>query len=231
MVKSSPFEAVHEQLGARFGEFDGWRLPEHYGDVALEHLALREGCAAFDLSSFGRFQVRGADAGALLGACFGPQADITEPGRGVFVDSVRIYRTDKDFLVYCHPGRRGDLAERFAAHAAVLADVNVEDITEKTAMMGIYGPRSVEAIGKILPFNVGDLEPGGVRNLNLFMMRIVLLRGSWLGVDGMEMMCPVGAASMAAGALAKYHRRENIVPGGMRCFEAVRTESPDTATE
>lgn len=65
MAKVSPFETVHKQLGARFGEFDGWTLPADFGDVQVETEALRSHCAVVDLSSFGRLSIKGSGAAAF----------------------------------------------------------------------------------------------------------------------------------------------------------------------
>ena len=40
MARPSPFQVVHEKMGARFAEYDGWRLPKDYGDTAAERQAL-----------------------------------------------------------------------------------------------------------------------------------------------------------------------------------------------
>ena len=47
------------------------------------------------------------------------------------------------------------------------------------------------------------------------MMSITVIRGSWLGTEGFEIMCPKSACSMAAMAVGKYRDRENIIAGGM----------------
>ncbi len=66
MSKSSPFESVHERLGANFGEYNGWRLPSDFGDVAAESESLYSNCAAFDLCSFGKIIVKGRNASELI---------------------------------------------------------------------------------------------------------------------------------------------------------------------
>jgi glycine cleavage system aminomethyltransferase T len=59
----------------------------------------------------------------------------------------------------------------------------------------------------------------------VFFMQITAIRGSWLGVDGVEVFAGTGACKIAAGAIEKYHKREHIVPAGMECLEIALTEA------
>jgi aminomethyltransferase len=69
------------------------------------------------------------------------------------------------------------------------------------------------------------MEPQSVKNLSIFMMTITVLRGSWLGVDGIEIFGGATACKLAAGAIEKYHKREHITPAGMECLEIAATEA------
>lgn len=60
---------------------------------------------------------------------------------------------------------------------------------------------------------------------SFFMISVTIIRGSWAGVDGIELLCPVSAASLAAGAVAKYRDRENIVSAGADCLNAAMIEA------
>ena len=81
MLKKSPFEAVHRQLDARFGEYAGWSLPADYGDSQAEAKAIAEHCALVDLSSFGRIYLQGDSVKELLNGVF------TEKSGNFAVDS------------------------------------------------------------------------------------------------------------------------------------------------
>jgi glycine cleavage system aminomethyltransferase T len=50
------------------------------------------------------------------------------------------------------------------------------------------------------------------------MISVTALRGGWAGSDGLELICPTSAAGLAAGAIAKYHKQQNITPAGMDCL-------------
>ena len=229
MAKSSPFEVIYERLGANFSEYDGWRLPKDFGDAAAERKGLLEGSASFDLSSFGRIRVTGAGGWGLLDrllAGSGEEMEIDkwawsvicrESGGGYVV---RLVRTNKGYTVFTMPAETQSVLSLLKTGAGdESGGVKIVDITEQTALMGIYGPKAVEAVDRILPFDVSKIEPFCVLSMSVFMMKITIIRGSWVGLDGLELLCPASAAVMAAGAVAKYHKQAGIVPAGMFCLQ------------
>ena len=77
MSLSSPFEAVHQRMGANFSEYDGWRLPKEFGDPAAERAALEKRLVERALPALARqnFEVFCDEVGELqsrMGAYFAP---------------------------------------------------------------------------------------------------------------------------------------------------------------
>ncbi len=213
-------------MGANFAEYDGWRLPKDFGDPVAERAALENGCAAFDLSSFGRIAVKGDGAEQAVGDLVGNQTPLPADGRWVWagptaVDKrLRIGRVKGGYLVVTPPQQHQEVlaAVQSSAKEKQLTGLSIADLTEKTAMLGIYGPRAAEAVNNILPFDISAIEPASVTVMSFFMISITIIRGAWTGADGIELICPASAAPMAAGAVAKYHARQNITPAGMDCL-------------
>ena len=222
MPQSSPFEIVHKRMGANFGEYDGWSLPKDFGDPAAEDKALAESVAAFDLSSFGRITVKGAGGDELIAGLI-KAGEAPDEGSWVcagFDDAggknLRIGKIKGNYLVLTRPPMRQGIFEKMQGDAD--GNVLVTDVTDKTAMLGMYGPRAVVAVNNILPFDLSGIEPESITIMTFFMISITIIRGSWTGADGLEVMCPIQAAAMAASAMAKYHDRENITAAGMDCL-------------
>jgi len=217
---------IHNRMNANFAEYDGWSLPKDFGNPSAETEALHNGCAAFDLSSFGRITLKG-DASHQLLASLVPSAALPAEGKWLWADfdskhpsSLRIAKVNGNFLILTLPRIRQRVLEAAGqiADQTPINNVLITDITEKTGMLGIYGPRAVEAVNNVLPFDVSAISEEEITNMSFFMISITILRGAWTGGDGMELLCPVSAAAMAAGALAKYHERENITAAGMDCL-------------
>jgi len=222
MPLSSPLESVHKRMGANFSEYDGWSLPKDFGDPSAERAALENGCAAFDLSSFGRIAVKGNGADQVAKEVVGDPALPPAEGRWVWVGSgdgrrLRLGRVKGGWLVLTPPARRQEILTAVESIAGE-RQLSIADLTEKTAMLGIYGPRAVEAVDNILPLDISTVEPASIRVMSFFMISVTIIRGAWTGGDGIELICPASAAPMAAGAVAKYHERQNITPAGMDCL-------------
>ena len=231
MAKSSPFEAVHRVLGANFSEYDGWLLPADYGDTAAESAALRQATAAFDLSSFGRISIKGADSEVLMDKLLADGNERCRDGKWIWAvicdgrtqddDIVRVGKMGGAYTIFTRPAKRGKVLA--AAEACTgehdLGSVEITDITETTAMLAMYGPEALKRVDNIVPFDVYGIGEEGITSISIFTMPITIIRGGWLGTDGIELLCPASVAPMAAGAVAKYHKRENIVPAGMDCLE------------
>ncbi len=228
MPVESPFADVHRQMGADFNEYDGYVLPRAFGDIETEKTALNNGTAAFDLTSFARIMVKPLDGTLTEIINFGQDS---APAKNFWkwCGPLRVAATSSGYLVMCPHGQGREVISRLEDDPGV----QYTDLSQKTAMIGIYGPEAVDTINRIIPFDISDIPPGGVKVLSLFMISVTLIRGSWAGVDGMEIMGPVSAVKLASSAVAKYHKRENIQPAGMRCLldamsENSRTQSADS---
>jgi aminomethyltransferase len=112
-----------------------------------------------DMNHWGRFNVRGADAPALLhhlttndikGLKFGDVRDaalISNKAR--MLDLVTIWKTDDGFRVLTSPNRR----EFFKPHAQKFIlfrqDIQIEDVTETTSLFGIFGPQANQVVDSL----------------------------------------------------------------------------------
>jgi len=231
MSKSSPFEAVHRVLGANFAEYNGWVLPADYGDRLAEDKALTEGCAAFDLSSFGRIIIEGLHSEALIDRLLVGGADKCRDGTWIWAavraeqadvgNMLRVGKVGGEYTLFTLPGRREAVLRlaKSLTDKAGWANISIDDVTAKTAMLGIYGPEAVRSADSILPFDIAAIGAGCIEKISLFMVSATVIRGSWLDTDGVEIVCPASVAQMAGTVVAKYHKRANIMPAGMDCLE------------
>jgi aminomethyltransferase len=229
MSKSSPFEPIHLQLGAKMEDYYGWRLPARYESVDTEQQALEQHCAAFDLCGFGRVSIKGPDAGKVLQvmglADIPPQASLQWNWARYDQRPCRVAAMRNEYLLLLTPGDEfaGKVRETAAREKL---DVQIADLSEKTAFLGLYGPNAFDSMSKLLPFEIDELTPGTAMPVSFFMMNLTLLRGSWLGTDGLELICPVSAAGLVGASIVKYRQKYSITPAGMDCLLAAMGKSP-----
>jgi glycine cleavage system aminomethyltransferase T len=80
------------------------------------------------------------------------------------------------------------------------------------------------SMANLLPFELDELEPGMAMPMSFFMINFLLIRGSWLDGEGLELMGPVSTAGLVGGAITKYHKKYNITPAGMECLLSAMQE-------
>ncbi len=236
-MQVTPLESLHKQLGAELGEYCGWQLPKFYSNPEDELAGTKQGCGAFDFSHFGRIGVKGADAENLINALLATDTSSLVAGKcidgfccngkGEIVDFLRALANGNSYLIVTQPAAKEavlELIQKCKSQFA-LEKVDVTDLTNKTAMISISGPKAFESLRNILPLDISSIGPDSVEKFNFFMMNITIVRSNWLGIESIELICPSSAAKFAGGAIEKYHEREGITPAGMEALKSLILES------
>jgi len=226
-----PLEARHEALGARFGEFAGWRMPLWYGGALEEHLAVRNAAGVFDISHMGRYRVDGEGAASLLasaftrdperlanlGSCYGLCCN----EQGGIVDDILIYRLGAtEFFVICNAANAAAVGSIMAAgltsHAAKLTDVGPQ-----TVLLAIQGPRGLDQAAAALGMPLDDLARHTCREMTKDGATYFIARGGYTGEDGVEVM----TSPEAGGALLDRLIAASVVPCGLASRDTLRLEA------
>jgi sarcosine dehydrogenase len=256
----SPVHGRLQDLGAAFGTKAGWERPDHlepgrpwrrsgrdqsaygfaeppwFGAVAEEHRAVRERVGLVDLSSFGKIEVSGPGALALLQRVCANDVDreigavvygqFLDPRGGMLAD-VTVTRLDADrFRVVTGAGY---LAAELGWLRANLdpgdGPVVLRDVSEDEACLGLWGPRAREVLGAATGADVSD------RALPLRRARPVGLAGgalaariSYVGELGWELYVPRERAVEAWDSLMAAGAPHGIRPIGYRALEGLRLE-------
>ncbi|HEX8234489.1 MAG TPA: glycine cleavage T C-terminal barrel domain-containing protein [Abditibacteriaceae bacterium] len=113
-----------------------------------------------DMSHFGRFRVAGADGGQLLHHLTTNDIKGLRPDTGCdaalvsskarLLDLLTVFRQSDGYLVIASPNRRAMFKPHAQQFILFRQDVRVEDITEATALFGVFGPqaqRVLETVG------------------------------------------------------------------------------------
>jgi glycine cleavage system aminomethyltransferase T len=237
MIRTTPFESLHKRFNANFKNYHNWSLPADYSDTMLESEKLYSHCATFDLSSFGRIDISGSNAIELVKFLVSSNIDqlnekkscwaVIANEKACIVDIVRIIALKNSYLILTSPPKREAVLK--IAQASLqqlgLAGVSICDKTEETAAISLYGPASFELAKQILPMNLEELGSVNVKELSLFMFNVIIIRGSWLGIDGIEIITSSKAASLAGMAIGKYEEKGMIKPAGMDCLNRAFLEA------
>jgi aminomethyltransferase len=188
---------MHERLGAssaRLGRYRGAETPASFGDVAAEFRVLLDGYAIYDMNWQAKLVLTGEDRTRWLNGMVTNNIRDLAPGRGVYSFQLSAQgRIQGDLVTY----NRGDYllvtTDREQAPAIIaifdryiiMDDVEVADISDKLAAIGVAGPKAAEAIS-CAGIVVMELEPGQVIDMVWRDLGISVARSSQPPMDGYE---------------------------------------------
>ncbi len=259
--RASPLQVRLQELGAVFGAKNGWERADHFEPgspwrrsgadqrafgwrrppwferVASEHAAFRERVGIIDMTSFGKLEVHGDGALALLervcdsridrpvGSVVytqflnrhgGVVADVTvtriEPDRFRVITGAATVDSDRGWLeLHRRPGED---------------ELEISDVGDALAVIGIWGPQARLALGAVtaddvsneaLPFRRAlTVEIGGAG--------VLAQRITYVGELGYELYVPRRWAVQVWDRLIAAGEQHGIAPGGYRALESLRLE-------
>jgi aminomethyltransferase len=173
-MKRTPLYDNHVALGARMVDFAGFEMPVYYRNIRDEHMAVRSNAGMFDVSHMGEFIVKGKEALDLVQSISSNDASKLNPGdaqytcipndTGGIVDDMLVYRLSQD---QCS---EGEMAFMLVVNGAniqkdwnwILAkntfDTRLIDISDKTGLLAVQGPKVVELLQSLTDTNLKDLS-------------------------------------------------------------------------
>jgi glycine cleavage system T protein len=215
----------------------GWNRPPYFERVGQEHQATRERVTLFDLSSFGKIEVSGPGALALLQRL--ADSNIDKPvgsamytqflnTRGGVEADVTITRVAVDcFWVITGSAFIGNDLAWIQMHVE-LEDktVTIRDITTDWACLALWGPQARFTLQKITQDDVSNdtfpylhAKTIKVNGVNIWAQRV-----SYVGELGWEFYIPYNRATPVWDALLEAGKEFGIEVGGYKVLDSLRLE-------
>jgi glycine cleavage system aminomethyltransferase T/glycine/D-amino acid oxidase-like deaminating enzyme len=217
----------------------GWARPDWFDRVGEEHRAVRERVGLIDLTSFGKIEVSGAGALALLQRTAANDVDrpigsaiytqFCDENGGVVADVTATRLAADRFRVLTGAGYLaadlGWLVAR-AADDPPIAGVEIRDVTDDWTIIGLWGPRARDVLGDVTAGAVDDagLPMRQARTIRLGKAEVLATRLSYAGELGWELTVRPADAVAVWDALMAAGRRHGVEPIGYRALESLRLE-------
>jgi glycine cleavage system aminomethyltransferase T/glycine/D-amino acid oxidase-like deaminating enzyme len=227
----------------RAGRLDratGWLQPAWFERVGEEHRAVRERAGIIDLSSFGKIEVRGPGALGLLQRVAANDMDRPVGSatytqwldeRGGTVADVTVSRLSKArFRVLTGAGYLaadlGWLEANAGAGEGVSRDLEIEDVTDRWTIIGLWGPAARAILGAVAAGPVDDaaLPLRQAREIRVGDAPLLATRLSYAGELGWELTVAPEWAVAVWDALWFAGRPSGLEPVGYRALESLRLE-------
>jgi aminomethyltransferase len=213
---TTPLHAWHVAHGGRMVEFGGWSMPVQYTSIVQEHLATRNAVGVFDISHMGRLQLFGPGAGAFLDRVCTRRIENMKLGQiryslvcneqGGILDDVLVYRLTGDdaeairdddtptFQVVVNASNRNKIVSWFDQQLPDFA-VRMVDITNKSAMIAIQGPRALELANEEFGLQLSALRYYTGAYSRFAHHPYYVSRTGYTGEDGCEIICDRNVAT------------------------------------
>jgi folate-binding protein YgfZ len=189
------FQEKLTAAGARVGSYRGAETSASFGDSAVEFRALLEGVGLYDLSWQAKLVLSGEDRVRWLNGMVTNNVRDLQLNRGVYSfvlnpqgrnqGDLVSYNRGEYLLVTTDQEQVPKLKEIFD-HYIIMDDVEVEDISDKLAAIGVAGPKAASALNAA-GIGVRELEPGQVSDVVWQGVGLSIARSVLPAMDGYEL--------------------------------------------
>jgi sarcosine oxidase subunit alpha len=237
-VKLTPMHHRHVEHGARLTDMGVWKRPLVYASVDEECRAVHEAVGLIDVSTLGRLDLKGRDAGAFLDWLHPNRFSDLPPGRvryrvmcddaGIILDDGVVARLGGDHYLLTTTTGGVDQVEQWFEWW--LADgsrcAHVTNVTGGLGAVNVAGPRSRELLA---PLTDLDLSPQAFPYLAAREGRVagvpgVILRIGFVGELGYEIHFPADYGEYVWDTLLGAGASLGIRPFGVEAQRVLRLE-------
>jgi aminomethyltransferase len=234
MIKKIPLHETHVSLGGMMVPFAGFHMPVRYFSDLEEHNTVREKVGVFDVSHMGEFLVKGPNALALIQKVTTNDASNLVIGQaqyscfpnetGGIVDDLIVYRLEKEkYMLVVNASNIQKDWKWINKHNQIGAEL--EDISDKTCLFAIQGPKASDAIQSLTSTKLDDIkgyhftigEFAGVKD-------VIISATGYTGAGGFELYVKNENAEHVWKAIFEAGKDLGIKPIGLGARDTLRLE-------
>jgi len=180
--------------GAAFGDYRGAETPTSFGDPAAEFRALLEACGLYDMSWQAKLVLTGEDRVRWLNGMVTNNIRDLVPGRGNYsflltaqgrIVADLVAHNRGDFLLVTTDRAQAPAVTEMFDRYIIMDDVEVADISDKLAAVGLAGPRAAKVL-EAAGIAASHLQPGELVDLIWHDFGITVTRNSHPNWEGYE---------------------------------------------
>jgi aminomethyltransferase len=234
-LKKTPLHPLYGAYGAKTIDFGGWELPVQFSGIVREHEAVRQKAGLFDVSHMGEVRVTGRDALVFLQLLTTNDAAGLEIGQaqyslmcypdGGVVDDILVYRLgEAEFMLVLNAANTDKDLDWLRKHAE--GEVAIEDISSRTALLALQGPRSETILQPLTNTSLSGLKSFRfVPEAEVAGVSALVSRTGYTGEDGFELYVAAEDAPRLWEALMEAGREHGLTAAGLGARDTLRFEA------
>jgi aminomethyltransferase len=231
-IRQIPLDALHRELGAKFGPFAGYDMPIQYPQgLKAEHAHTRSAAGLFDVSHMGQLRLRARDGSvASLQRALEAALPLDFEGwpvglqkysfllndAGGILDDLMLVNLGDEVRMVVNAGNRDADHDWLVAHCPALQIEWVD-----AALIALQGPAAESVVCALDPV-AADMHFMQARTLNLLGVPCFATRSGYTGEDGYEISVPSAQAEQVTRALLANPR---VAPVGLGARDTLRLEA------
>lgn len=233
-MKNTALTQKHISLGAKMVPFAGFNMPVQYEGINIEHQTVRTGVGVFDVSHMGEFILKGDKALDLIQKVTSNDASKLVDGKvqysclpntnGGIVDDLLVYRIDeKTYMLVVNASNVEKDWDWISQHNTF--GVEMKDISERTSLLAIQGPRSAEALQSLTDIDLSGMEYYSFKKGTFAGIDNVLVSATgYTGAGGFEIYFDEQHSEAIWDAIFKAGEAFGIKPIGLAARDTLRLE-------
>ncbi len=247
-VRQTPMHYEHEALGAVWLDMGEWKRPRYYATptcseeracVEQEYRAVREAVGLIDVSTLGKLDVKGPDAGKLLDKVYTNRFSDLKPGRvrysvlcdeaGIMLDDGTISRLSAGQYFITTTTGNLDFVQQWLEWWTVGTgwDVHITNLTPGLAAVNLAGPKARDVLQKLagqVDLASASFPYMACRQADVAGVPALLLRIGFVGETGWEIHFPAEYGPDLWNALLEAGREFGIRPFAVEAQRLLRLE-------
>ncbi len=215
-----------------------WMRPFSYGNPEEEWKAVRERVGVIDVSTLGKLEVQGADAGKLLDLVYTHHFSNLKPGRirygvlcgedGIILDDGTVSHLAEDHFYITTTTGNISFVEQWLDWWAVVSGfcAHVTEVTANFAAVNLAGPQARQVLSRLTDL---DLSNESFRYMRCRTATVAgvparLLRIGFVGETGWEIHVPASYGAHLWDTLLEVGADQGIAPFGVEAQRILRLE-------
>ena len=233
-MKTTVFNKIHKDLGARMVEFAGYEMPVEYSGIVNEHLTVRNSAGVFDVSHMGEIWVKGAEAVDLLQKITSNDITVLSTGKaqyscfpngnGGIVDDLIIYRYKEDeFLLVVNAANI--LKDWQWINKNNNCSAKLENSSARISQLAVQGPKAIKVLQKLTRINLSEIKSfsfvtGEVADI----ANVIISATGYTGAGGFELYFQNNGGIPLWNAIFNAGKEYDIMPVGLAARDTLRLE-------
>ena len=233
-MKNTALTDVHVSLGAKMVPFAGYNMPVQYSGINDEHETVRTAVGVFDVSHMGEFILKGPKAADLIQRVSSNDVSKLYDGKvqyaylpneeGGIIDDFLTYKIDDEtYLLVVNASnveKDWNWISKFNTEG-----VEMIDISEKTSLLAVQGPKAAEALQSLTDIELASMEYYSFQKGVFAGVDNVLVSATgYTGAGGFEIYVANEDVKKVWDAVFEAGATFGIKPIGLRARDTLRLE-------